>query len=539
MPLLSARGLSLSLPDRAARTVFGPRPMVEIFKDVDLELKAGESLGIVGESGSGKTSFGRTLLRLYRPTAGRLSFEDTEIGSAPERELRPLRARMQMIFQDSLSSLNPRHRVEDILAQPLLAFERVSDRNEGRRTALKLLEQVGLPTEFARRYPHELSGGQRQRVGIARAIALKPKLMVADEDRLRTRRLHAGADSSSAQGAQAPGFADLHQPRSVGGARALRSRAGDAPRARGRVRNVRAGVPRAAARVHPGAAGGDSVARSRSGLVGGLSGLRTRQNTRNSKLGTLEGKVAIITGAGSGIGHACADLFAQQGSRLLLAGRREAPLQELTRALGESIASYVTVDVSEHADNQRMFDEATRRFGGFDIFIANAGLEGASELIEDYPMEVFDEVMAVNVRGVFLGLKYAMPMMRARGGGSIVIVSSIAGIKARNTHNSAYVASKHAQVGLMRTAALEGASHGIRVNAVIPGPTQTEMVRRIEESRSPGAPERTRAAILAQLPLKRYGTAEEVAQVIAFVASDVASISTGGVFAADGGLSAI
>lgn len=181
MPLLSARGLSLSLPDRAARTVFGPRPMVEIFKDVDLELKAGESLGIVGESGSGKTSLGRTLLRLYRPTAGRLSFEDTEIGSAPERELRPLRARMQMIFQDSLSSLNPRHRVEDILAQPLLAFQRVSDRNEGRRTALKLLEQVGLPTEFARRYPHELSGGQRQRVGIARAIALKPKLVVADE----------------------------------------------------------------------------------------------------------------------------------------------------------------------------------------------------------------------------------------------------------------------------------------------------------------------------------------------------------------------
>jgi peptide/nickel transport system ATP-binding protein len=181
VPLLSARGLSLSLPDRTARTVFGPRSMVEIFKDVDLELAAGESLGIVGESGSGKTSLGRTLLRLYRPTAGRLSFEDSEITRAAEQDLRPLRARMQMIFQDSLSSLNPRHRVEDILAQPLLAFQRVADRDEGRRTALKLLEQVGLPTEFARRYPHELSGGQRQRVGIARAIALKPKLVVADE----------------------------------------------------------------------------------------------------------------------------------------------------------------------------------------------------------------------------------------------------------------------------------------------------------------------------------------------------------------------
>ena len=181
MSLLSARGLSLSLPDRAAQTVFGARPMVEIFKDVDLELEAGESLGIVGESGSGKTSLGRTLLRLYRPSAGRLSFEGTDLTSMAEHDLRPLRARMQMIFQDPLSSLNPRHRIEDILAQPLLAFARVADRSEGRHNELKLLEQVGLPTAFARRYPHELSGGQRQRVGIARAIALQPKLIVADE----------------------------------------------------------------------------------------------------------------------------------------------------------------------------------------------------------------------------------------------------------------------------------------------------------------------------------------------------------------------
>ena len=255
-------------------------------------------------------------------------------------------------------------------------------------------------------------------------------------------------------------------------------------------------------------------------------------------MGTLEGKIAVITGAGSGIGRACAELFAQQGARLLLAGRREAPLQELTRALGESTASYVTADVSKQPDNQRIFDEAARRFGGFDIFIANAGSEGASEPIEDYPLETFDEVMAVNVRGVFVGLQYAMPALRTRGGGSIVIVSSIAGIKARNTQNSAYVASKHAQIGLMRTAALEGAPYGIRVNAVVPGPTETEMVRRIEETRSPGAPERTRAAVMAQIPLKRYGTSEELAQLIAFVASDAASFSTGGVFAADGGLSA-
>jgi len=181
MPLLSTRGLCLSLPDRAAQRIFGAPPVIQILDNIDLEVESGESLGIVGESGSGKTSLGRTLLRLHRPTAGRLSFEGEDITDWSPERLRPLRARMQIIFQDPLSSLNPRQRIGDILAQPLLAFERVPDRKAARRAALALLEQVGLPPEFAQRYPHELSGGQRQRVGIARAIALKPRLIVADE----------------------------------------------------------------------------------------------------------------------------------------------------------------------------------------------------------------------------------------------------------------------------------------------------------------------------------------------------------------------
>jgi NAD(P)-dependent dehydrogenase (short-subunit alcohol dehydrogenase family) len=139
---------------------------------------------------------------------------------------------------------------------------------------------------------------------------------------------------------------------------------------------------------------------------------------------------------------------------------------------------------------------------------------------------------------VFLGLKYAIPALKKRIGGSIVITSSIGGIKARGQGNSAYIASKHAEIGLMRVAALECAPFNIRVNCVLPGPTETRMMRNIEEGRSPGAPEKAREIILAGLPLKRYGTAEEIASLMLFLVSDESSICTGGVYAADGGLSA-
>jgi peptide/nickel transport system ATP-binding protein len=179
--LLSARGLCLKLPDRSRKPLIGRAPMREILRDIDLEIQPGESVGVVGESGSGKTTLGRTLLRLYRPSAGTIEFAGRDIARLPQAQLRSLRAEMQMAFQDPQSSLNPRHRIEDILAQPLLTFGKVRDRAEGRRAALGLLERVGLPSAFATRYPHELSGGQRQRVGIARAIALQPSLIVADE----------------------------------------------------------------------------------------------------------------------------------------------------------------------------------------------------------------------------------------------------------------------------------------------------------------------------------------------------------------------
>jgi peptide/nickel transport system ATP-binding protein len=181
MALLEARGLALQLPDRTASPWFGAATLTSIFRGIDLSVEAGESVGIVGESGSGKTSLARTLLRLYQPTSGSLHFQGRDITHLPEAELRPLRAKFQSIFQDPLSSLNPRHRIGTILAQPLAAYGRVRNRRAGWREAGALLERVGLPPAFADRFPHELSGGQRQRVGIARAIALKPELIIADE----------------------------------------------------------------------------------------------------------------------------------------------------------------------------------------------------------------------------------------------------------------------------------------------------------------------------------------------------------------------
>ncbi len=171
--------LRFAYPQR--ESLFATSASREVIKGVDLAVPRGSVLGLVGESGSGKTTLGRLLVRLLKPTAGGIQFDDVEIGGLDEAELRPLRARIQMIFQDPQSSLNPRLRLGTTLTRPLSAYGRLKGRRDQRERAAALLNLVGLPAGFIDRYPNELSGGQRQRAGIARALALDPDFIVADE----------------------------------------------------------------------------------------------------------------------------------------------------------------------------------------------------------------------------------------------------------------------------------------------------------------------------------------------------------------------
>ncbi|HEX4622222.1 MAG TPA: dipeptide ABC transporter ATP-binding protein [Myxococcaceae bacterium] len=178
-PLLRVADLRAEYPIRSG--LWGrPVGTVRAVDGVSFEIARGETFGLVGESGCGKSTLGRTLIRLVDPTAGSIQFEGVEISRLSQRQLRPLRRRMQMIFQDPYGSLNPRMRVRDIIGEPLVIHRLAAGAELDRRVA-ELLDTTGLPREAARRYPHEFSGGQRQRIGIARALAMKPDLVIADE----------------------------------------------------------------------------------------------------------------------------------------------------------------------------------------------------------------------------------------------------------------------------------------------------------------------------------------------------------------------
>ena len=251
----------------------------------------------------------------------------------------------------------------------------------------------------------------------------------------------------------------------------------------------------------------------------------------------LDGKVAVITGGAGGIGKAVGKLFVAEGADVLLVDLDEDALRSACDEIGSNKVSYCCADVTSAADNQSMVATAEERYGGVDILLANAGIEGDVTPIVDYDEKRFDQLIAVNVKGPFLGLKAAIPAISKRGGGSIIITSSIAGING-GAGMAPYVTSKHAVIGMMKSAALECAAMNIRVNTVNPSPVETRMMRSLEEGFAPGNAESAKEMMLSNIPLGRYAEPEDIAKIMLFLSSDDAAFITGSVFMADGGSTA-
>ena len=260
----------------------------------------------------------------------------------------------------------------------------------------------------------------------------------------------------------------------------------------------------------------------------------------------LKGKNAAITGAASGIGQASALKFAREGiASLTLADLNEAGLEE-TRKEVLAIDSKIGIrlhaaNVSQEQDVKGFIDDAVRSFGAIDILFNNAGIAGGSYAIDEMPFEVFHRAISINLFGVFFGMKYALGYMKAAKKGSIINTSSIGGLVAL-PNSSDYVAAKHAIAGLTKTAAVEYGPYGIRTNAVCPGPAITNLYKGImaaDAAASNVTPEDLMERDRKMIPFGRQGEAEEIANLVSFLASDEASYISGAIIAIDGGYTAV
>lgn len=247
----------------------------------------------------------------------------------------------------------------------------------------------------------------------------------------------------------------------------------------------------------------------------------------------LEGKRAVITGATGGIGEAAARRLLAEGATVMLAARSTERLATVAERLRSDKVYTCATDVSIEKDCKALAENSIAVMGGIDILFANAGFEGSIKPLLEIEQEEFDAVQNTNIRGTWLTMKHCIPNMLTRGG-SVVVTSSVAG-KVGIPGLGAYVASKHALIGLVEVASLELAEHGVRVNAIAPAPIDNAMMRSIEEQAAPGSPQAAKQGFEALIALKRYGTDEEVAAMVAFLASDDASFCTGGVYPIDGG----
>ena len=249
-------------------------------------------------------------------------------------------------------------------------------------------------------------------------------------------------------------------------------------------------------------------------------------------MGILDDKHCIITGGAGSVGLASAKAMAEEGARIMLVDRDMAALEQAADSIGAKDTLIAAADISDSTQVQAFVKQAAENWGKIDVVFANAGISGTNASVADFPEDVFDDVMDINVRGTFLTLKHAIPHMR--DGGSIVVTSSIMGVRTR-PGTVAYITSKHALIGMVRCVARELAGRNIRANIIAPGPLENEFQQTIEDRVSADMGVNATEMLNNMIPLGRHGTAEEISRAVLFLASDQSSFTTGAVLMADGG----